>query len=349
MQKYNNIDGLRTLAAISIIIMHVWANIGYQIFENESINNVINNIFPRLASFVELFFIISGFGMCCGYYEKIKENKISLDKFYSKRYVKILPFFTTLVVVDLAVTFITGGGINTGSIYEAFADLTLLFGFLPVSNITVIGVGWTLGVIFGFYVLFPFFVYLIWNKKRAWLSLFIMIGLNFVCSVYFLDAGNLVRCNVIRWFCYFIVGGLIYLYLDKIKKIISNSIIGIVTTLFGFIIVFCIQIDCKTELDYFFSTIRDIIGYALILIGVLCEDIKLWSNPVSKFISKISLEIYISHMMIYRVFEKLGLTAICGESFFSYVIVCIATIVGVVVFAVVFQWIENKIKNKLLN
>lgn len=54
---------------------------------------LINRLVPHLSSYVYLFFIISGFGMCCGYYEKIKNNEITLNNFYSKRYRKILPFF----------------------------------------------------------------------------------------------------------------------------------------------------------------------------------------------------------------------------------------------------------------
>ena len=39
--------------------------------------------------------------MCCGYYEKILKNEITLEKFYVKRFKKILPFFALLVFVDL--------------------------------------------------------------------------------------------------------------------------------------------------------------------------------------------------------------------------------------------------------
>ena len=36
--------------------------------------------------------IISAFGMCCGYYNKIENNEISVNEFYKKRFQKILPF-----------------------------------------------------------------------------------------------------------------------------------------------------------------------------------------------------------------------------------------------------------------
>ena len=32
--------------------------------------------------------MVSGFGMCCGYYQKIVDQKISVEDFYKKRYIK---------------------------------------------------------------------------------------------------------------------------------------------------------------------------------------------------------------------------------------------------------------------
>ena len=70
------------------------------------------------------------------------------------------------------------------ALYEAFADITLLFGFLGKS-ISVIGVGWFLGLIFVFYICFPFFCVLLQSKRRAWMAFAISLIYNFVCTVYF--------------------------------------------------------------------------------------------------------------------------------------------------------------------
>jgi len=301
-----------------------------------------------MGSFVQLFFILSGFSMCCGYYEKIKNNQISLYKFYSRRYVKILPFFTLLVLMDLAVSMVFDGGIGTSNIYEAFADLTLLFGFLPASDITVIGVGWTLGVIFGFYILFPFFVYLLWNKKRAWLSLVITTALNYVCTVYFTVDGEAVECNVLRYLCYFIAGGIIYLYRDEISGLIKNGLLGILITLLGFALVFMVENPVSGLVGPLIGTLKRMLGYTFMVAGALCAETKLWSNPVSKFISGVSLEIYLAHMMVFRVIEKLGMTTIAGGSVVSYVIACIGTIGGALIFAIVYQYAEGIIKKKVV-
>ena len=58
-------------------------------------------------------------------------------------------------------------------------------------NISVIGVSWTLAVIFVFYLLFPFFCFLLENKKRAWLVFICAVIYNFMCSTYFFDESHI--------------------------------------------------------------------------------------------------------------------------------------------------------------
>ena len=87
--------------------------------------------------FIYLFLTISAFSMCCGYYDKMLNNNISLEKFYSRRFKRIFSFFSIIVIIDLLAS------PSVDSLYEAFADMTLLFGFLPDYNkISVVGVGW---------------------------------------------------------------------------------------------------------------------------------------------------------------------------------------------------------------
>ena len=139
-KRYTALDGVRAFAAIGIVVMHVKANIKFDV-DGYFYNNVIAD-FGNLAF---LFMILSAFSMCCGYYQKITDNQISVNEFYIKRYRRIWPFFAILVVMDFAVSQ------GKEALAETFADLTLLFSFLPNANVSVIGVAWTLGVIFAFY------------------------------------------------------------------------------------------------------------------------------------------------------------------------------------------------------
>ncbi len=106
--------------------------------------------------------MVSGFGMCCGYYQKIIDEKISVEDFYKKRYIKTCPYFALLCALDFMIL------PSKESLFEVFANLTSCQSFLPNAKISVIGVSWTLAVIFVFYMLFPFFCFLIGNKKRVW-------------------------------------------------------------------------------------------------------------------------------------------------------------------------------------
>ena len=51
----------------------------------------------------------------------------------------------------------------------------MCFNLLPNPNIEVIGVGWLLGTVFTFYMLFPFFPFLMDNKKRGWMVLLLSL------------------------------------------------------------------------------------------------------------------------------------------------------------------------------
>ena len=65
-------------------------------------------------------------------------------------------------------------------------------------------------------------------------------------------------------------------------------------------------------------------------------------NRVTKFFSGISMEIYLSHMVIFRVVEKLKINRILGNGWLQYIVTSVLVIVGATVFAVVMQKIISK-------
>lgn len=201
-KHYGAIDGLRTIACIGIVMMHMRANNTYNIS-----GFIYDNVIVSFTNFVFLFMVISAFGMCCGYLDRVLNNQISLETFYAKRYHKILPFFACLVLLDIVIS------PSKAAVIEGFADITLLFGLFP-NDISVIGVGWFLGLIFAFYLIFPFYCVLIKSKKRAWGAFAVSLALNYVCGSYF----EIGRANIVYSLCYLIAGGLIYLYRSELKQ-----------------------------------------------------------------------------------------------------------------------------------
>lgn len=214
--RYEGIDGLKAYAIIGIALMHVLANGEYGIG-----GFVFERLIPSFTNLVFLFMMVSGFGMCCGYYQKIVDQKISVEDFYKKRYIKIWPYFALLCELDFVIS------PSKESLFEVFANLTLCQGLLPNAKISVIGVSWTLAVIFVFYMLFPFFCFLIGNKKRAWGVAVAALVFNWLCTNYF-KAG---RTNIVYDAIYFIAGGLIFLYRKELAefaakyKVIAGAIL----------------------------------------------------------------------------------------------------------------------------
>ena len=310
-EHYGAIDGLRTIACIGIVMMHLAANTDYSIT-----GFFYNSMIPSFTNFVFLFMTVSAFGMCCGYYHKIMNNQINLSDFYTKRFKKILPFFALLVLIDVLLS------PSLDSIYEAFADLTLLFGFLPnAGNISVIGVGWFLGLIFVFYICFPFYCVLIKNKKRAWIAFFLSLIFNFVCSVYF-DVG---RTNILYSSCYLIAGGLIYLYRTNIRSLNQWALLAAV--LFSVVLYYLIGAN----------TLTCLLVSSSLLIYAISNRGRVLQNKFTAFISTISMEMYLSHMVIFRIVEKLGLHQVIGNDWLQYCLTLIIVLFGTVIFSIVAQ------------
>ena len=198
--------------------MHVLANLQIK----PSVNYITETIIPFFTNFVFLFMMISAFGLSCGYYDRIKNNRITPNAFYTKRYKRVLPFFVIMVIIDLVWEH------NLRSLLEGFADITLCFGLYPNANITVIGVGWFLGTIFVFYMLYPFFVFLMDSKRRAWTTLggsviLALIGIYyFGAQKYFSEPMEFGRSNILYSAPFFVIGGIVYLYRHVLSEFVKH-------------------------------------------------------------------------------------------------------------------------------
>lgn len=323
-ERYGSLDGLRAYAALGIILMHVLTNINVKPSENYLTESII----PFFTDFTLLFMVVSGFSLCCGYYTRIKEGTITPNAFYRKRYLRILPFFALLCLIDLALE------PNIGSLYEAFANMTLCFGLLPPdAEIHVIGVGWFLGVVFLFYMLFPFYVFMLDNKRRAWVSFILAVIFVFISIDYYSNPGR--RCMV---FCapLFIVGGIIYLYRHRLadvgKRYPLLGAIGVIALTVAF---FAIR---EFALNGFAGYLLELALFSAWLAYAVGSKDKVLNNCVAKYLSGISMEIYLSHMLVYRAFERLHLENLITQHDLLYIVTSLLTIAGVICFAHVMKY-----------
>lgn len=325
VKKYRNIDALRSFGCLAIIAWHVKANTN---FNGGGV--LTERIIPSFDYLVYLFMIISGFGMCNGYYKKLKDENYDLNKFYSRRYKKTVPFFSILIIMNCILEF------NRESIFEGLMEITMLFGFLPNNSLSVIGVAWTLGAIFAFYIIFPFVVFLLNDKRRGVISLIVALGITYMCQSYFMTEKFVTSNFTMRHsflFClpYFLSGGLIYLYRNELSATVnlhkSAVLLGCVILAVGYLL-------SPDEIGGFDLIVpKTLILYSAMVCAVLGEQNKWLSNRLTRFISEISMEMYLAHMVVFRVVEKLHIENVCHNAILRYVItyfmVVLLLIVGI--------------------
>lgn len=314
--------------------MHVQANLVVK----PSDNFLTSSVIPWFTNFTLLFMIISAFSMCCGYYERVKSGAITPAKFYVKRYHRTWPFFAMMVMISFAME------PSWSTFCQSFADLTMCFNLLPNPNIEVVGVGWFLGTVFTFYMLFPFFTFLLDNKKRGWMVLLLSLVFCYIAIEQFNNGGGFNRVNIINSAPYFIVGGMIYLYRRGIKCWVEKHWMialasGLVLTVLRFVV------DIKG-----LFILPDLLVFAAWLIYAIGSKDIVLNNKVAKYLSGISMEIYLCHMMFYRVAIMLHLDKFIHNNDMLYVVTCIATLIGAICFShvikyYVFPFVESKISS----
>ena len=148
--------------------------------------------------------------------------------------------------------------------------------------------------------------------------------LNYTCSVYF----NLERTNFIYSLCYFIAGGLVYLYKDKLEKVKWYVYLPVI-----FLALSLYYIIGGNTLTRLFVT-------AILLIFAISIDCK--KVKVISFISDISMEFYLSHMVAFRAIEKFHLNTLWGNGWEQFLITTVLVFIGTVLFSFVCQKLINK-------
>lgn len=309
--------------------MHVLSNIGVKPSENYLTEKLI----PWFTDFTLMFMVVSGFSLCCGYYDRVKTGAITPNAFYQKRYMRILPFFACLCLLDLVMS------PSVDQVYNLIANLTLCFNFIPNAQIPMIGVGWFLGLVFVFYLLFPFFVFLLDSKRRGWISLVIALVFAGLCTVHSYNVDipvpKIGRTNIIYTMPLFMTGGMIYLYKEKLKRSGVGQYICLAVCIAVTILFFVFPEMRKSG---FGALVAELILFGCWLVYALGSKDWILNNRIVRFISGISMEVYLCHMVMFRVVERIHLERFIADGDVLYILTCGLVIMG----AIVFSWFMNK-------
>ena len=184
--KYRaEIDGLRALAVIPVILFHA----GFSMFGGGFLG-------------VDVFFVISGYLITTIILYKKEHGKFSLINFYERRARRILPalFFTLLIVSILAYIIMSPSQLkNFGqSIISTISFSSNIYFWLKTdywsesADITPLIHIWSLGIEEQFYVFFPLFLIFI-KKNFLKVVLYIVLVLSFTGMLYLHAVGDISR------------------------------------------------------------------------------------------------------------------------------------------------------------
>ena len=140
------------------------------------------------------------------------------------------------------------------------------------------------------------------------------------------------RENILYSAIFFMAGGLIYLYRDELERLKNNRIVAVI-------------ILAITASAYYFLSQNDLVMAVFsvaIIIFAITADRKLGENKLIKKLSSISFEVYLSHMMIYRVLEKLKINHMFGLNAISYSVMAFLTLTGAIAFSYVAKVVLEK-------
>lgn len=337
MQYRAEIDGLRALAVIPVVLFHA----GIVGFDGGFVG-------------VDIFFVISGYLITSIILSDQKKQRFTLAGFYARRARRILPALMTVVLLSTVAAWylllpieLVDYGKSLASV-GVFASNVLFWAqsdyFAPTSEFIPLLHTWSLAVEEQFYLIFPVFMIgtIAWVKSKRMLVLIIVAIMSLVFCEWawrYAPEANFFLVPSRLW--ELLVGVFCAFYLQKPKehtKMIKQlgSIAGLLVLLFAIIFfdksipfpsVYALLPVLGTGMVILFTDKNTFVGQLLSLpiivgIGLISYSAYLWHQPLFVFARLNSL-------------DELSVTALLGLSVLAFLMAYIS-----------WRWVEKPFRNR---
>lgn len=327
MNYRSEIDGLRAIAVIPVILFHAGVN-GFH-------GGYVG---------VDIFFVISGYLISSILISEMQQGSFSLIKFYERRARRILPalFFVVLACFPLAWMYFIPRDFESFSA-SALAVVTFwsnmyFWGesgyFAPAAELQPLLHTWSLAVEEQFYIFFPVVLLLTWRFGRKTLAMIFVLTLfaslllahwgayNSPSATFFwlptraweLLLGSLVACLLLFWPCN------PPNWVNELGSILGLLAIFVAFFMFDkttpFPSLYALIPTVGTALVIFFARRNTWVNHmlsinTLVAVGLVSYSLYLWHQPILAFIRYTSFEFTSAHVL-------LGILLTLCISLFSY-------------------------------
>jgi len=315
-----DIDGLRSVAVLSVLFYHI-----------------DSSILPGGYTGVDVFFIISGFLISSHiFYEINHKNNFSFKKFYLRRIKRILPALLFMTIAVIVAGFFIFTNFYFQSLGEQAFATTLSYSniyFYFTSSYFDVDASlkpllhtWSLGVEEQFYLVWPAIIVAmsLFSKKAKKLvvGLFIILIISFLFNGLFSQDLNAIFYLMPFRMFEFSVGAIIAVLLqnDSTERASDNNIFVNLISLFGLLLIIApmFYLTDRSVFPYY-NAIPTVIGSGILLYyrrGIVNQALSL--RPLV-FIGLISYSLYLYHWPVI-VFTKYQFSDLSNTNYYGIVI-----------------------------
>ncbi|MEI7675403.1 MAG: acyltransferase [Bacteroidales bacterium] len=324
LKYYKNLDGLRGIASMMVVIFHFFITPNSSYIQNRSFYQEIT-LFGQHG--VTLFFVLSGF-VITRILINTRQNEGYFLRFYWKRALRILPLY----YLFLFAFYFALNQLKWSNISEQLPYLLYYQNFDAIFNFAATGPShyWSLAVEEHFYLIWPLVVYFVppKNLNKVILSLFVVV---FVIKYSMLENGLIISKFTFARIDQLLFGAILSTIevRDLFKAVKTKKwmflllVISLILNVFLFIYAnnypFMTELLKYTTLGLLFFAL---LGWVITLGEEHLVNVFL-SGKVLQYLGRISYGIYIWHILVLYLLNKYFLTKILVVDFGLTILVSI--------------------------
>ncbi|MEP7236270.1 MAG: acyltransferase [Ferruginibacter sp.] len=311
------LNGIRAIAALMVVIAHFpllfgnYVGFSFSIYHERTPGSLAVTLFFVLSGYLITYLLIL---------EKEKFKKIDLKAFYLRRILRIWPLYYLVIVLSVIVMFYLYNenllGKNSTSLKEIMLYLFFAGNYAQalytdplVHGFSILGIIWSVGVEEQFYLFWPLLLKYFKKSIRVLIIFFVAYGmLKIIIRIFFVNTFLSPLINLTRLDCMAIgaIGACLVLdprlYAAYVSRFIFNRYVQVLSWLVFVIGFILLPMPLSIFSDDFYS-----VFFIIIIINVSQNKKTLISleSGIFNFLGRISYGIYMYHVMIMFVFQKL--------------------------------------------